>query len=142
MNRQSSEVMKCSRRACDFKTKSNRGMENHVKSCDRKRSRRGPKSQPSTDGAAHRDPLIPKRFGGSASLVPCDNITPVTRTCSTVANNLNEKEGDDSADLDQDLVTSEEKNPGIFIADSSNQNQLATLEERQKRKKQKTWQEC
>ena len=52
--------MKWSSRGCDFRTTSNRGMENHVKSCDRKRSRKGSESHPRTQEAAHGDALIPK----------------------------------------------------------------------------------
>ena len=83
MNAKISEVMKCSRPGCDFKTSSSRGMENHAKSCDRKRSR-------SALGFQRRSQLsemVPKRFGGIASHVPCDNIK-ATPTCQMTENHV------------------------------------------------------
>ena len=135
MNLQSSEVMKCSRRGCDFKTTSNRGIENHIKTCARKRSRFESKSMTRIQEAVNGNALIPKRFGGSASHVPCDNIIPVPTTC-IVDNDLSEEEGNDIADTDEDLiVTVEERNAGISVIDSRDQNQQITIEERQKKKK-------
>ena len=139
MNLQYSEVMKCSRRGCDFKTTSNRGIENHIKTCARKRSRFESKSMTRIQEAVNGNALIPKRFGGSASHVPCDNIIPVPTTC-IVDNDLSEEEGNDIADTDEDLIVNvEERNTGISVIDSPDQNQQITIEERQKKEKSRRY---